>query len=242
MHLVSVQAANNETGVLQPIADLAQLARENGAVFHSDAAQALGKIPFKVRDLGVDTASFSSHKLYGPKGVGALYVGPVVRTILRPLLFGGGQESGLRPGTLNVPGIVGFGEACCIAEGELREEMSRIGGLRDQLEGALLAAIPGAAVNGAGAERLPGTLSITIPGIPADALMANVPLVCFSNGSACTSGAVSPSHVLLAMGMPHEDAECTVRLSVGRMNRNDEISTAVLELSHAAKTLRRALA
>jgi cysteine desulfurase len=237
--LVSVQAANNEVGVVQPIAEIAELARTIGARFHCDAAQALGKIPFDVRGLGVDFASFSAHKLYGPKGIGALYLRAESRHELGPVLFGGGQEGGLRPGTLSVPAIVGFGAACEIAGRVLDEEAARLGRLRDTMERDLLLQIPGAFVNGAEAQRLPGTCSITIPNIPADVMIANLPNVCVSNGSACTSGALAPSHVLLAMGLSREEADCTLRISLGRQNDEKGVRQAVRYMVEASMRLQR---
>jgi len=217
--LVSVQAANNEVGTLQPIARIAEIAHKHGAMIHCDAAQAVGKIPVDLaaETWQVDLLSISAHKLYGPKGVGALYVrnGPHAFPIT-PLQYGGGQERGLRSGTTNVPGIVGFGEACRICTAALDDERVRIAGLRDQFEQALLASIPGLKINGRGAPRLPNTSSLTFAGIDADALLLNLPEVMMGIGSACSSGALEPSHVLLAMGLSRAEASATVRSSLGR--------------------------
>lgn len=226
--LVSVQAANNEVGTIQPVKEVAHLAREKGAHSHCDAAQALGKIPFNVRDLGVETASFSAHKLYGPKGVGVLYIrgGTLPIGVTAPFA-GGDQERGIRPGTLNVPGIVGMGEACRLAKAQLaRGEATRLCGLRDHFENLVVQFAPGAAVNGCRNCRLPGTTNIAVPGIPADVLIANLPRVCFSSGSACNSGSPTPSHVLLAMGCSREQASHAVRFAVGRYNSREEIEEA----------------
>jgi len=237
--LVSVQAANNEVGTLQPIGAIAQYAHEHGALVHCDTAQVLGKTPLCIGDLGVDMASFSGHKMYGPKGIGALFVKQgLAGSKVVPVLGGGGQELGLRPGTLNVPGIVGMGIACRLSQPRLDQDMVETESLRDLLEDKLLALVPGAKVNGNRAARLPGTSSITFPGVPADALIANVPEVCVSAGSACTSGAVAPSHVLLAMGLSRDDAECTIRIGVGRFTTKEDIETAVRLLSSAALALR----
>jgi cysteine desulfurase len=236
--LVSVQAANNEVGVVQPVEEIADIAHSGGALFHCDAAQMLGKLPFDVSKLGIDLASFSAHKLYGPKGIGALYVSNRIRQSLRPVLAGGGQEAGLRPGTVNVPAVVGFGEACCIALEKLEQEAHRLSGMRDLLETDLLGCIPRASVNSREAPRLPGTTSITLPSIPADLLIANVPTVCFSNGSACTSGTLSPSHVLVSMGLSRDEADCTIRLSVGRWNTVDDVREAASLLGDAVHRLR----
>jgi cysteine desulfurase len=217
--LVSVQAANNEVGTLQPIARIAEIAHEHGTIVHCDAAQAVGKISVDLTTEAwkVDLLSASAHKLYGPKGVGVLYVrnGPHAFPMV-PLQYGGGQEHGLRSGTTNVPGIVGFGEACRICSVELEQESVRIADLRDQFELALLADIPGLKINGRTAPRLPNPSSLTFPGIDADALLLNLPTVMMGTGSACSSGALEPSHVLLAMGLSRAEASTTVRASLGR--------------------------
>jgi cysteine desulfurase len=237
--LVSIQAASNEVGTLQPMGTLAQVVHEVGALVHCDAAQAMGKIPFDVSEFGVDMASLSGHKVYGPKGVGALFIKRgLAGSRVVPILGGGGQESGLRPGTLNVPGIVGMGIACGLAQSRLSQDMAEIARLRNLLEERLLAAVPGARINGNLTSRLPGTSSITFPGVPADALIANVPEVCVSTGSACTSGAVAPSHVLLAMGLSRDEAECTIRIGVGRYTTREDVEAGASLLSKAALGLR----
>jgi len=227
--LVSVQAANNEVGTLQPIAKIAEIAHEHGAIVHCDAAQAAGKIPLDLTAEAwqVDLLSISAHKLYGPKGVGALYArnGPHAYPMM-PLMFGGGQEHGLRSGTTNVPGIVGFGEACRICTAELEQERVRIASLRDQFEQFLLTHIPGLTINGFGAPRLPNTSSLAFPGIDADVLLLNLPTVMMGTGSACSSGAMEPSHVLLAMGLSRAEASTTVRASLGRPTSWDQIERA----------------
>jgi cysteine desulfurase len=231
--LVSVQAANNEIGVLQPVRELAALAHSRGALIHTDAAQAVGKIPYSVESEGVDLLSASAHKLYGPKGVGMLYVrGGTRRTPLEPLMLGGGQESGLRSGTTNVPGIVGFGAACEIALHALSAESERIRNLRDQFETKLKSAIPGLRINGVGAARLPNTSSLTFPGVDADALLLNLPTIMLGTGSACSSGAIEPSHVLTAMGLSREAAFATVRGSLGFYSTAEDVAvaTALIEL------------
>lgn len=225
--LVAVQAANNETGILQAMSEIVERAHRTGALVHCDAAQILGKVAFSVAETGVDFAAFSAHKVYGPKGIGALYARAGLDRRLKPLMFGGGHEAGIRPGTLNVPGIVGFAVACGLARERLAADADRISALRDLIEEELVRRIPGARVNGAKSPRLPGTTSITVPRVPADAMLANVPEVCFSSGSACTSGSVAPSHVLLAMGLSRDDADCTIRLCVGRQNTSSEVRTAI---------------
>lgn len=235
--LVSVQAANNETGVIQPIHKMVALAHRHGALVHCDAAQLLGKVPFSVRDFDADLISLSAHKAYGPKGIGALIVrGAKVRTAMAPLLYGGGQETSLRPGTLNVPGVVGFARACTLCRDNCQDDGRRMVSLRNALEQTIKDMIPGSRVNGVMAERLPSTSSLTITGIPADMLMANVPMLCLSNGSACNSGAPEPSHVLLSMGLSRDDAESTIRISLGRHTTEHDIEMACSEL---VKTVRR---
>jgi cysteine desulfurase len=236
--LVSVQGANNETGVVQPVHEIARLSHGRGALCHCDAAQVCGKIPLNIADLGVDLASISAHKMYGPKGVGALVVTLQNHTrFIGSILHGGQQEQGLRPGTPNVPGIIGFGAAAQLVSHLLPSESERVQCLRDDLESALLGSIPGVWANGQKSRRLPGTISLTVPGIPADMLMANLPTACVGNGSACNSGAPDPSHVLLAMGLSHEEAESTVRISLGRYTTSAEIRIAHREINDAVARL-----
>jgi cysteine desulfurase len=241
IYLVSVQAANNEVGTLQPIQEIAEYAHSQGALVHCDATQLLGRKPLDLYELGVDFASFSAHKVYGPKGVGALFVrqgNP--RRNLSPLLRGGGQEASLRAGTLNVSGIVGFAAACSLAQERIASDTLKMSQLRDHLETVMLKNIPEATVNGDLVNRLPGTTSITIPGVQADTLIANIPNICISGGSACSEGTVSPSHVLLAMGLSREQAECTVRIGIGRYNSHTEIDSACTRVTAAVESLRNA--
>jgi cysteine desulfurase len=223
--LVSVQAANNEIGTIQPVAEIAQLAHKHGAIMHTDAAQAVGKIPIDVQALGVDMLSMSAHKFYGPKGIGALFMRSGVR-YLTPLAFGGGQERGLRPGTSNVPAVVGFGAASRLCQRLLPMEGQRIVELRDRLESRLISGIPGLTINGRHGLRLPNTSSLTFPGIEADALIFNLPELMLGTGSACTSGAVEPSHVLQAIGLDRAAASATVRASLGRFTTEPEVDNA----------------
>lgn len=237
--LVSVQAANNEIGTLQPISAIAARAHRVGALCHTDAAQAVGKIPCDVRVWDVDLLSMSAHKMYGPKGIGALYVRGGARTLpLRPLLEGGGQERGLRAGTLNVPAIVGFGEACRLCSESFDEEQARIQNLRDQFEQGLLRALPDLTINARGALRLPNTSSLTFPGVEADALLLNLPEVMMGVGAACASGALEPSHVLLALGRSRAEAYATVRASLGRFTTVEEIDRAVELIAKQVLALR----
>ncbi len=237
--LVSVQGANNEIGTLQPVRTIADIAHEKGAALHCDAAQLLGKVPVSLDEIRADFLSFSSHKAYGPKGIGFLAVRNHVRSVtLSPILFGGGQENGLRPGTLNVPGIVGTGEACKLCKVLLKVEMDRIASLRQSLEEGIHRLMPESVVIASGSQRLPGTTSIMFPGVPGDLLIARTPTVCMSIGSACTSGTVAPSHVLLALGLSRDEARSIVRLSLGRYNTADEVRAAVSAISEAVDTIK----
>lgn len=231
--LVTIMHANNETGTVMPIRLLAEIARENGALVHTDAAQSVGKIPFRVDDLGVDFLSVAGHKVYAPKGIGALYVRR--GTPIKPVLLGAGHERGLRPGTENVPYIVGLGKACEIASNRLEEDTVRIAGLRDRLWACLSAEIPGIRLNGHTTERLPNTLNLSFPGIRGSALLAAAPKVAASTGSACHEGGEHPSAVLLAMGLEPEVALGAVRLSLGRGTTETQIEEAADALIRAWK-------
>ncbi len=232
--LISIQAANNEIGTVQPIKAIAEIAHEQGAMVHCDAAQAVGKIPVDVVDWDVDMLSMSAHKLYGPKGVGALFVRGGGRSIpIEPLYYGGGQEQGLRPGTTNVPAVVGFGEACQISGEVMPHEAVELAQLRDLLEMQLLAAIPGLAINGDQLNRLPNTSSLTFPDVDSDALLLNLPEVMLGTGSACTSGAVESSHVLQAIGLNRTQAQSTIRASLGRRVEANDVEFAVARIVSA---------
>jgi cysteine desulfurase len=213
--LVSLMAANNETGALLDLEAVGALCRRRGVLFHTDAVQALGKIPFPFDDLPVDLASVSSHKIGGPRGVGALLVAEGVK--LRPLLTGGGQERRIRPGTENLPGIVGFGVAARRAAEDLPAEGSRLGALRDRLEAGLRRAFPDARINAGEAARLPNTSNVTFGGVDGASLLIALDLegIAVSTGAACTAGAAEPSHVLLAMGRAPEEAAGSIRFSLG---------------------------
>ncbi|WP_234532450.1 cysteine desulfurase family protein [Streptomyces shenzhenensis] len=232
--LVSVMAANNETGALQPVAELAALAREHGALFHCDAAQAVGKIPLGVQGLGVDLLTVVGHKMYAPKGAAALYVRDGVR--LEPVVYGGGQERGLRAGTENVALAVALGAAARISAGELATGApDRIAALRDDLHQRLTAALPGRVhLNGPGGLRLPNTLNISVDGVLGHELLAAVGEIAASTGSACHSGTHTPSPVLTAMGLDTARALGTLRLSLGRWTTAGDIETAAAALVRAA--------
>ncbi len=235
--LVSVQAASNEIGTVQPVRQLAELTHARGALFHTDAAQAVGKISVDVDAWDVDLLSISAHKLYGPKGVGALYVRGGPRGLpIKPLWFGGGQEAGVRSGTVNVPGVVGLGKACELCEQLLPEEQQRTELLRDQLEREILEGITNVRRNGDLENRLPNNSSLTFRGIDAEALIMNMPELALSTGSACTSGALEPSHVLTAIGLSREDAYSTVRVGLGRFTTQEDVAKAaeIMVKAHAS--------
>ena len=225
--LITVMLANNEIGVIQPIEEIGAIAKEKGILFHTDAVQAAGKIPIDVEKLGVDLLSISAHKFCGPKGAGALYVRK--GTHLAPLLFGGHSERDRRPGTEDVAAIAGIGKAAELARAGLNEDASRVGRLRDQLERGLLDRVPHAWVNGARAPRVPNTTNMTFPFIEGEAMVIALDLkgVACSTGAACSSGAVEPSHVLLALGLAPEDARATLRLSLGHQTTPEEIDLAL---------------
>lgn len=234
--LVSIMAANNEIGVLQPVAEIAAICREHGVLCHSDAVQALGRVPFDVKNIGLDLASLTGHKCYGPKGVGALYVRSGVKVL--PIVDGGGHERGMRSGTLNVPGIVGFGKACEIAQHELAQESARIGGLRDRLRDHLLAQLDDLSINGSMEHRLPGNLNIAFGSVEGETLMTAIREMAVSSGSACNSDKVDHSHVLKAIGLSDEAAGSSLRFGVGRFNTEAEIDYVAERLVEAVKSLR----
>ena len=243
--LVSAMLANNETGVILPLKEIAELAHNVGAFLMSDATQAVGKIPANVDELGIDLLCLSGHKLYGPKGVGALYVRQRMNRVKIPaLLHGGGHERGVRSGTLNVPGIVGLGEACGIAKLELPKNAESIGTLRNYLETELLK-IEGTSVNGNTSTRLFNTLNVLFRGADSDAIIMglsnpenNLPLIAVSNGSACTSASIEPSHVLTAMGLDEVAAFSSIRFSVGKFNTKKEIDIVIDAVKNVVSSLR----
>lgn len=226
--------AQNEVGTIQPIADLAESLHARGAVVHTDAAQAVGKIPVDVDDLGVDLLSIAGHKCYAPKGVGALYVRR--GTLIDPVVVGAGQEHGIRPGTENVAGVVGLGAACALAAVNLVAEAKRVRDLRDRLWSQLAAIIPGIVRLGDPAHALPNTLSISVPGTRGPDVLARCPAIAASSGSACHTGQIEPSAVLVAMGVNPETAAGAIRLSLGRHNTSDQVSAAATAIT-AAVTL-----
>jgi cysteine desulfurase len=225
--IVSIMFANNETGVIFPIAELGQVVREKGILFHTDAVQAAGKLPLDVKRLAVDMLSLSGHKLHAPKGVGALYVRKGTR--FYPYLIGGHQEHGRRAGTENVASIIGMGKACEIALGHLTTNTTRLAGLRDQLEQALLRTCPDARVNGDAGNRLPNTTNISFEFVEGEAILLRLDEygVCASSGSACSSGSLEPSHVLRAMGIPFTAIHGSIRFSLSRFTTESEINRVI---------------
>jgi cysteine desulfurase len=241
--LVSVMLANNEIGVLQPIAEIAQLCRQRGIVLHCDATQAVGKLPVDVKSLGIDLMSFTAHKMYGPKGVGALFVRrspPHVR--LDSQMLGGGHEGGLRSGTLNVPGIIGMAKALELCLNEQAAEAKRLADLRNQLHGGLREKINGVSLNGPALDlpdlRLPNNLNVSFAGVDGEALILNVKQLAVSSGSACTSANPEPSHVLRALGLSDDAVRASLRFGLGRFNTPDEIEFAIEHLAETVTRLR----
>ncbi len=235
--LVSVMAAHNEIGVIQPLAAFGALCRSKGVLFHSDAAQAFGKIPLDVEAMKIDLLSISGHKVYGPKGIGALYVRRRPRVRLLPLIDGGGQERGLRSGTLPTPLCVGIGRAAAIAASETEDEAVRLRRLRDRLLADLARRVPGLRLNGDAERRLPGSLNLGFPGIAALKLIEACPGIAISTGSACTSASVEPSYVLRALGLSDAEANTGIRIGLGRFTTAAEVDFAIDALSAAASRL-----
>ena len=237
--LVSVMAANNEIGVIQPIAEIGAVCREAGVWFHTDATQAVGKIPFLVDEMNVDLVSFSGHKIYGPKGVGGLYVrrrNPRVR--LAPQMHGGGHERGMRSGTLNVPGIVGLGAACELAGQDMAKDLAHCRALRDRLERRLMSELDHVALNGDEQHRLPSTLNISFAYVEGESLIMGMPDVAVSSGSACTSASLEPSYVLRALGVGDDLAHSSIRFSVGRFSIETNVDRAADTIIGTVRRLR----
>jgi cysteine desulfurase len=235
--LVSIMAAHNEIGVIQPLAEVGALCRSRGVLFHSDAAQAFGKIALDVEAMQIDLLSISGHKVYGPKGVGVLYVRRRPRVRLLPLIDGGGQERGLRSGTLPTPLCVGIGRAAAIAAAEMTDEAGRLHWLRDRLQAGLARRIPELRLNGDAEHRLPGSLNFCFPGIAAIKLIEACPSIAISTGSACTSASVEPSYVLRALGLSEADANSGIRIGLGRFTTPADVDFAIDALAAAAGQL-----
>jgi cysteine desulfurase len=237
--LVSVMMANNEIGVIQPIAEIGKVCKERGILFHTDATQAVGKVPFNVNELNVDLASFSAHKIYGPKGVGGLYVrrkNP--RVMLVPMMDGGGHERGMRSGTLNITGIVGLGKACEIARQEMEDENQRIFHLRERLRTGLMDELPDVYINGHATERLAGNLNISFAYVEGESLLMGINDIAVSSGSACTSASLEPSYVLKALGVGEELAHSSIRFGLGRFNTLEEVDYTIGRVNEAVNRLR----
>jgi cysteine desulfurase len=236
--LVSVMHANNEIGTVQPIAELAAIARDKGALFHTDAVQSAGKLPLDVRALGIDLLSIAAHKFYGPKGAGALWVRRGVRML--PFMTGGRQERNRRAGTENVPALVGLGVAAEVARRKIDSEGPRLSALRDRLEAGVLAAVPGTDRNGAAAPRVPNTTNISVERVEAESLLIGLDLagIAVSSGSACSSGTLEPSHVLKAMGYPHARTLGSIRFSLGAATTTADVDRVIEVLPPLVEKLR----
>ncbi len=236
--LISVMAANNEIGTIQPLSEIGALAREHGILFHTDAVQAYGHIPVNVEELGIDLLSASGHKLHAPKGIGLLYIRNGVK--LGSLIQGGAQERSRRAGTLNTAGIVGMGEAARIASEQMHVNIERVSALRDYLIGRILSEIPDSRLNGHRENRLPGNVNVSIPFVEGETLLILLDQkgICASSGSACTSGSLDPSHVLLAIGLPKELARASLRLTLSEETTKEELDYTVEELKKIVERLR----
>lgn len=238
--IISVMWANNETGVVYPVEEIGEIARERGVVFHTDAVQAAGKIPIRLKKPEIDLLSLSAHKFYGPKGIGALYIRRGKRVL--PLIVGGEQEKGRRGGTENIPAIVGMGAAAALVEEERAEEQLRIAKLRDWFERTLLEEVPDTHIHGADCERLAGTSNLRFEGADGEAalLMLSEKGICASSGSACSSQSIDPSHVLLAMGLDEQQARGAIRISFGRFNTDEDVNVLLEALPETVEKLRAA--
>ncbi len=236
--LISIMYANNEIGVLQPIADIGRLARDRGVLFHVDAAQAVGKIAVHVERDQIDLMSFTAHKIYGPKGIGALYVRRKPRLRLSPQMEGGGHERGMRSGTLNVPGIVGFGRACELCQAEMNEDAIHLGLLREKLKDGILNRIEDVSINGSLERRLPHNLNLSFAQVDGESLLMGLHDVAVSSGSACTTDLPEPSHVLQALGLKTELAHSSIRFGLGRFNTEEEIDYTVDRVAQVVARLR----
>ncbi len=236
--LVTLMLANNEIGTLHPIEEIGKITREKGVLFHVDAVQGVGKVPFDVEKANVDLASISAHKIYGPKGVGALYVRRKPRVRLAPIIDGGGHEKGMRSGTLNVPGIVGFGAACALCESEMATEVPRLRALRDRLWKGLQDRIDYLSLNGSWEHRLPNNLNCSFAYVEGEAMLMAIKDVAVSSGSACTSASLEPSYVLRALGVDEELAHSSIRFGLGRFNTEEEVDYVIDLVDAKVKKLR----
>lgn len=237
--LITIMHANNEIGTIQPIAEIGKIARENKIYFHTDAVQTVGKIPVNVEEMNVDMLSLSAHKVYGPKGIGALYIRKGVR--VEPILHGGGHEKGLRPGTENVSGIVGLGKACELAEKNLRDDAKYITNLRDKLIDGILDSVEQSYLDGHRTQRLPNNVNLRFTGIEGESLVLHLDSkgIAASTGSACSSKSLEPSHVLIALGLEHVEAHGSLRLTLGKENTEEEVDYVITAVKEVVEILRK---
>lgn len=237
--LISIMAVNNEIGTMHPISEIGRLAKERNIIFHTDATQGVGKIPIHVEKMGIDLLSLTAHKMYGPKGVGALYARSATpRVKLTPIIDGGGHERGMRSGTLNVPGIVGLGKACEIAREEMNGEGERLIGLRERLKDGILAELDEVNINGHPLNRLPGNLNMSFAYVEGESLLMGLKEIAVSTGSACTSASLEPSHVLKAIGLPDELSHSAIRFGLGRYTTEEEIDYTIRRVVDEVRRLR----
>src|SRR6266550_5234896 len=237
--LISIMAANNEIGTIQPVKEIGRLAKEKGILFHTDATQAFGKIPLNVDEMGIDLLSLTAHKMYGPKGIGALYVRSAKpRVKVTPMIDGGGHERGMRSGTLNVPGIVGLGRACELAKKEMSTEGERLTALRERLKTGIFEQLDDVRINGDAVMRLPGNLNLSFAYVDGESLMMGLKEIAVSTGSACTSASLEPSYVLKAIGLEDTLAHASIRFVLGRFNTADEIDYTIQRIGEEVRRLR----
>lgn len=237
--LISIMMVNNEIGVIQPVAEIGKIAKERGVIFHCDATQGVGKIPVDVQAMGIDVMAFSAHKMYGPKGIGALYVrkkNPRVR--IAPILDGGGHERGMRSGTLNVPGIVGFGKACELCDKEMVEEAARLTQLRERLREGILKGLDEVYLNGHPTQRLAGNLNMSFAYVEGESLLMGLKEIALSSGSACTTATLEPSYVLRSLGVGSDLAHSSLRFGIGRFNTEEEVDYVVQRVVETVRRLR----
>ena len=240
--LVTVMAANNEIGVLQPVAEVGKLCRQRNILLHTDAVQAVGKVPIDVEAMNIDLLSISGHKIYGPKGIGAIYVRSKDPSVaLTPMIHGGGHERGVRSGTLNVPGVVGLGKACEVCGQEMPQESERLRALRDRLKGGILSGLDRVYINGSIEHRLPHNLNVSFADVDGEALLMGINDIAVSSGSACTSSTPKSSHVLRALGVDDELARASLRFGLGRFNTDEEVDYVIKRLVETVSRLRECL-
>ncbi len=237
--LISIMAANNEIGTIHPMTEIGRIAKERKVIFHCDGTQGVGKIPMDVIAMGIDLLSFSAHKIYGPKGIGALYIrSKQPRIRITPIIHGGGHEKGVRSGTLNVPGIIGFGKACQLAQDQLTDEGSRLNRLREKLKEGIFSRLDGVFLNGDATHRLPGNLNMSFAGVDGESLLMGLKEIAVSSGSTCTSAVFEPSHVLRALGVKEDLANASIRFGLGRFNTEEEVDYTIDRVAQEVSRLR----